>query len=143
MSRVRLIFPDQFHFNTELAVRITDINYGGHVGNDSILSIAHELRVQFLQSLGYDEFNINGIGLIMSDAAIEFKNELFYGDIIYASIAVANISRVSFDIYYKLEKSENNENSTVSLIKTGMVCYDYSLKKMTAVPEEFKSKFSN
>ena len=132
--------PAHINFKTELPVRITDINYGGHVGNDSILSIAHELRVQFLKSLGYEEMNCEGVGLIMSDAGIEFKNELFYGDIILATIAVDNISKISFDIFYTLEKRMEEKTILVALIKTGMVCYDYASKKIAAVPEAFKIK---
>ena len=39
-----------------------------------------------------------GVGL-MADAGIEFKNELFYGDTVIASVACAGFSKVSFDIY--------------------------------------------
>jgi acyl-CoA thioester hydrolase len=140
MSRIRLTMPAHINFSTELPVRITDINYGGHVGNDSILSIAHELRVQFLKSMGYEELNCEGVGLIMSDAGIEFKSELFYGDIILASIAADNFSKIAFDIYYTLEKRMEEKTVPVAFIKTGMVCYDYSLKKVAAVPEAFKAK---
>ena len=34
--------------------------------------------------------------MIMSDVAIEFKNELFYGDIIKASVAAGDFSRAAF-----------------------------------------------
>ncbi len=140
MSRVRINMPLSILFKTELPVRITDINYGGHVGNDSILSIVHEIRVQFLKSLHYDEFNVAGAGLIMSDAVIEFKNELFYGEIILASLSVENISKVSFDLFYKLEKNIGEETVIVAIVKTGMVCYDYSAKKIIPVPKEFIEK---
>ena len=33
--RVRLKIPDSFHFETTLSVRVSDLNYGGHLGNDS------------------------------------------------------------------------------------------------------------
>lgn len=140
MSRVRINMPLQIQFKTELPVRITDINYGGHVGNDSILSIAHEIRMQFLKSLNFDEFNLAGAGLIMSDASIEFKNELFYGETILASLSIENVSKVSFDLFYKLEKKNADKTVLVALIKTGMVCYDYSAKKIVAVPKEFIEK---
>ena len=48
MERIKLNLPEQFLFSTNIAVRITDINYGGHVGNDSFLSLIHEARQQFL-----------------------------------------------------------------------------------------------
>ena len=39
MARIRLSMPEKFIFTTELPVRITDLNYGGHVGNDVFLSL--------------------------------------------------------------------------------------------------------
>jgi len=86
--------------------------------------------------------NFAGVGMIMSDVAIEFKNELFYGDVVKASVAITEISKVSFELCYKLEKEVNNKLILVAMAKTGMVCYNYDKKKITAVPEEIKSKFT-
>ena len=137
MSRVKIDLPPHFPFTTEIPVRITDLNYGGHVGNDTVLSIIHEARVRFLVSKGYSELNVDGAGLIMSDVCIQFKNELFYGDNIRISVAVTNFSKVSFEVYYLLETSQESERKTVAIAKTGMLCYDYNRKKIAAVPESF------
>lgn len=132
--------PDKFSFATSIPVRITDINYGGHVGNDALLSLIHEARMQYLKQYGYSEMEFAGFGLIMADAAVEFRNELFYGDTVIASVACNDFSKVSFDIYYKLEKifvQTTEEKRTIAAIaKTGMVCYDYANKKIATIPEE-------
>ena len=140
MARIRIDLPEHFAFKTSIPIRITDLNYGGHVGNDKILSLIHEARVQFLTQLGYSEFAFAGAGLIMADAGIEFKNELFYGETVIISIACSNYSKVSFDIFYKLEKVSGNEttgkNIRVANAKTTMACYDYANKKIISIPEE-------
>src|SRR5690606_6537883 len=135
MARIRIEMPEQFPFSTQFSVRITDINYGGHGGNDVILGMIHEGRKQYLSSLGYTEMEFEGVGMIMSDVAIEFKNELFYGDIIEISVAAGNFSRVGFDLYYKIEKLEGDKKIIVANTKTGMVCYDYDKKKIATLPE--------
>ena len=140
MPRTKLSLPEHFSFTTEIPIRITDINYGGHVGNDSILSIIHEVRVQFLRHHGYQELDMIGVGLIMADVTIEFRSELFYGDILRASIAPAEFSRVGFDLYYKLEKQAGEKWIVASNARTGMVCYDYKLKKIASVPKEAMNK---
>jgi acyl-CoA thioester hydrolase len=140
MPKTRLILPERFPFTTQLSVRVTDLNYGGHVGNDSILSLIHEIRVQFLVHHGYQEFNLAGAGLIMTDVAIEFKNELFYGDTIWASVAASEFSRVGFEIYYKLEKKSGDKMATVAVARTAMICYDYKAKKIVSVPKEVCTK---
>jgi acyl-CoA thioester hydrolase len=140
MPRTKLVLPEHFAFTTEIPVRITDLNYGGHVGNDSILSILHEVRVQFLRSHDYKELDLAGVGLIMADVTIEFRSELFYGDILRASIAASEFSRVGFDLFYKLEKPVGEKWVSVSNARTGMVCYDYKLKKIAPVPKEAVNK---
>jgi len=144
MARVKIDLPDNFSFTTLIPVRITDINYGGHVGNDAILSLIHEARIQFLKQWDYSELDFGGVGLIMSDAGIEFRSELFYGETAIISVACSGFSRVSFEIYYKLEKIPLNmtdeKRIMVAAAKTGMVCYDYPNKRITVVPEEARKK---
>lgn len=140
MSRIKIDLPANLNFQTSIPVRITDLNYGGHVGNDAILSLIHEARMQFLKNIGYSELEFSGLGLIMTDAGIEFKNELFYGDTVFASVGCANLSKVSFDIFYKLEKKVNDSSQLVATAKTGMVCYDYAKKKVSSIPEEARRK---
>lgn len=142
MARIKVELPEHFSFSATIPVRITDLNYGKHVGNDTILSMIHEARVQYLASYGYGELTLAGLGLIMSDVAIEFKSELFYGDVVTVSVAAADFSKIAFDLYYKLEKSKGDTKQLVAIAKTGMVCYDYDKKKVAAVPEEVMSKLS-
>jgi acyl-CoA thioester hydrolase len=134
MARISIDLPATFTFTASIPVRITDLNYGGHVGNDSILSIIHEARVQFFNSFGYSEQNFGGVGTIMSDVVINYKNELFYGGLIDASVAVRNVSKVSFDLVYLLK----NNQTIIAEAKTGMVCFNYEKRKVTALPEEVR-----
>lgn len=136
MSRIKIELPEQFYFSTAIPIRITDLNYGGHVGNDTVLTLIHEARVQFLKQYGYEELSFEGVSLIMSDAAIEFKAELFYGDIVTAYVIAAHPIRVGFDVFYKLMKND----TVVAIAKTGMVCYNYSTKKVVSVPAKAKEK---
>ena len=138
MARIKLAIPSHFLFSTLIPIRITDLNYGNHVGNDSILSILHEARVQYLKSFGFAELDFAGVGLIMSDVGIEFKAEAFYGDVVKAYVTVQNLSKVGFDLYYKLVRGENEE--VVALAKTGMLCFDYGKRKIAPVPDEASEK---
>lgn len=145
MSRVKIQLPEQFPFSCSVPVRITDINYGGHVGNDTVLSIIHEARMQYFKSFGYSEMNVGGAGMIMADAAVEFKNELFYGDTVIASVKAAEISKIGFDLIYKLEtfrQTQGDKKILVAAAKTGMICYDYEKKKIITVPGEVRQRLS-
>lgn len=138
--------PGQFSFSTSIPVRITDVNYGNHVGNDAVLSIIHEARMQFLKNFGYTELNFAGTGIIMSDVAIEFKNELFYGDIVIASVTATDFSKAGFDIYYKLEtlrQAQDDKKILVAVAKTGIVCFDYTRKKIVQIPGEALTRLTS
>ena len=142
MERIKVSLSDNFAFSTIVAIRITDLNYGGHVGNDVFLSLIHEARLQFLQHHGYSELDFAGAGLIMADAAIEFKRELVYGNEVKISVAANGFDKLGFDIIYLMEVREGDKWLTAGKAKTGMLCYDYAAKKKVAVPAEAIEKFS-
>ena len=138
MARIKIDLPANTIARVKLKVRIGDINYGNHVGNDSFVSFIHEARIQWLQQNGFSEMDINGTGLIMADLAIEFKKEAHYGEDILIAISAGEISRVSFELYYQLSTERNQVAVLLAKAKTGMVCYDYQHKKTVSVPDCLK-----
>ncbi len=143
MARVKIDMPDTFGFNTSIAVRITDINYGGHLGNDAIVSVLHESRMRYLASLGCTELEFFGVALIMSDLAVTYKGEGFYGDTLRVEVAAGELSSVGFDLYYRLGTEREGKSIVVAEAKTGMVCFDYGARKVARLPEVFKQQISN
>ncbi len=143
MARIQIDCPEQFSFHCTIPVRITDINYGSHAGNDAILGMVHEARMQYLQSLGYTELSFAGCGLIMSDAVLQFKQELFYGETVEVSVQATELGRIGFDLVYKMEKMAEGKKVTVAIAKTGMICYNYGLKKPVSIPEEAAAKLKS
>jgi acyl-CoA thioester hydrolase len=141
MERIKLIPPTNFDFSTKIKVRITDINYGNHVGNDTYLSYLHEARMQYLKHFRHTELNINGISLIMSDIAIQLKSELVYGDEFEVFVEACNFDKLGFDIFYKLVHTTTKQ--TIAIAKTGMVGFDYNLKKKISLPADFHENFKS
>jgi acyl-CoA thioester hydrolase len=136
MNRLKVTLPDHFSYSTPLTIRLSDLNYGGHVGNDAILSILQEARQQFLRSRGQEELNIDGYGLIMVDALIEYKKELNYADSIIVSVIAIDFDKMGFDFYYKIELIQEGKWILATRAKTGMLFYDYANKKKVPVSEE-------
>ncbi|MET4161440.1 thioesterase [Marinobacterium iners] len=138
MARIKLDMPDNYLFSTELCVRISDINYGGHMGNDAVLSMVHEARLRFLKHYHYAEFDVEGAGIIMTDSAIVYKAESFHGDRVQVDVTVADFNKYGCDLYYLL----SNKDTAVEIAhaKTGIVFFDYTDRKVVAVPEGFRNK---
>ena len=140
MSRIRIIVPQKKHFSTSVSLRVYDMNYGNHLGNDSVLSIAHEVRIRFLNSLGLSEHNFYGYGLLMADSAVVYKKQGIYGDKLEIRLSVIDLSKYGFGLVYQMINTKNNHE--LCRVKTGLVCYNYYDKKLVQLSNKFKVLFS-
>jgi acyl-CoA thioesterase FadM len=139
MARIKMEFPRSPVFSTDIDLRISDINYGGHLGHDSILSLTHEARVRFFRNFGFSELDVDGPGIIMSDVAIVYKSESFYGETMVVEIAVCDFMKYGCDLVYRL--TEKGSGKVVAIAKTGIVFMDYAERKIAPVPKKFKKLF--
>jgi acyl-CoA thioester hydrolase len=136
MARVELDLPASFPFTTRLAIRIGDINYGGHLGNDAVLALAQEARLRFLVSHGFaDEREVGGLGLIMADAVVVYRAEGRYGMELQIDLALSDVRSRSFDVLYRL--GDAADGSEIARVKTGLVWFDYATRKVARMPEAF------
>lgn len=135
MARVKLELPEVFCFSTELDVRVTEINYGNHVGNDRMVSLIHEARLRFLRKMGFGEFNIGGIGLMVSDLVVAFKAESFVGDVLKFEVGVTDFNKYGCDFIYRVTNADDGK--LVTEAKTGIVFFDYDERKIALVPKVF------
>ena len=140
MSRVKIKFPDENPLHRAIIpVRIGDINYGGHVGNDAILSLIHEARMHMLSQWGYDEMNAGGNSLIMADVMIAYRGEAFYGDVLNINIYADEFTPRSFDLLYHISCNREGKTYEIAHAKTGMACFDYTTRKTTVIKEPLKN----
>ena len=144
MGRVKLKFPAENPLYTAtISVRIGDINYGNHVGNDAILSIIHEARMQMLRHSGYDEMNAAGNSLIMADVMIAYKGESFYGDVLTVDVYAEELTSVSFDLLYRISTQRGGVITQIAHAKTGMVCFDYHMRKVATMTDGLRAFLEN
>jgi acyl-CoA thioester hydrolase len=139
MARMKLDLPEKFDFAIDIAVRIENINYGGHLGNDSLLSLIHEARINFLKKHGFTESDIGGVGIIMVDTVILYKSESFHGDVLTFEVAVQNVGRAGCDFVYRVTNKDTEKD--VAHAKTGIVFFDYDKRKVVNTPEVFVGLF--
>lgn len=143
MGRVKIKFPEQKPLITVvLPVRISDVNYGGHMGNDSVLSIIHEARMQLLHSWGYTELDAGGNSLIMADVMIAYKGQAYYADMLTVIVYVEEITEYSFDLLYLISTIRNEVKTDIAHAKTAMVCFDYKVNKVTEITKTLKGRLT-
>ncbi|MBN2430156.1 MAG: thioesterase family protein [Acidobacteria bacterium] len=135
MARIRIHLPSEFPFRTELTVRISDINYGGHLGNDAVLSLVHEARLRFFATHGLSEMDVGGCGIIMVDTAVEYRGEGFHGDRLLVEVGVGDVSAKGCDVLYRVSRPA--DGLEIARAKTGIVFYDYERRKVVRMPPAF------
>ncbi|HRW99059.1 MAG TPA: thioesterase family protein [Cyclobacteriaceae bacterium] len=132
--RLSLEIPEKFIYKTELVVRASDLNYGGHVGNDNVLTLMQEARILFYNHIGFkDEIHFEGnVGQIISDALVIYKSESFLGDRLAIQIGVTDFNKYGFDLIYLITNQTTGKEAARG--KTGIVCFDYVKRKVASVP---------
>ena len=143
MARVQLELPEKFSFVTELTVRASDLNYGNHVGHDRILTLMQEARISYYRTLGFkNELNFEGpVGQVIADVAVQYKSESFLADVLIIKIAVSDFSKYGFDMYFLIENKMTGKE--IARGKTGIVCFDYDIRKVARIPEGLRQKLQS
>lgn len=138
MARIKIELPERFAFSTELEVRVGDLNYGNHLGNDSVLTLVHEARRRFLVSLGLEEIAADGMGFVIADAAVVYRSQAFYGERLRIEVAAGEFASRSCEFVYRL--SQAGDGRTVAEAKTGVVCFDFHAQKAVVFPPAMLTK---
>ena len=128
-------------FTTSITIRVTDLNYGGHLGNDSLYSFFHEARVRYLAELGLNEGDIGGgVSLAQTEGYVEYKGEAFLGDVLEAEVHIDVTKRTRFRVNYKFLRRQDSR-----LIGTGyavLAAFDYATRKPQRLPNSFIEKIN-
>ncbi|MEY2595765.1 MAG: hypothetical protein RL634_279 [Bacteroidota bacterium] len=138
MRKNKIEIPTAPCFTTKIDIQISDINYGGHVGNERYLLFAQETRLRFLSELGFSEIKFGEHGLVLAEATVEYFHELFYGDQITVELSIGEIGRASFECFYAIEVIRAEKKMMAAKVETKMACFDYSERKIKSIPDHLK-----
>lgn len=137
MSRVRVSSPEQFLFSMERSVGISDLNYARHVDSVAMVQILNEARLQFLASLGFTEGNIYGLGMVVTDMAVDYRAESFANDHLIIDVGVSEFNRYGFD--FSLQVTNSSLENVVCGAKIGVVFFDFDNHQIAPMPDAFKN----
>lgn len=140
MPRVKIAMPEKFLFSMEYPVRFSDLDYARHLNSVAMVNVLHEARLQFLAQLGLTESNIFGLGMVVTDMAIDYRSESFARDILVVQVGVDKFNRYGCDICFQVTNSALDRN--VCNAKMGVVLFDFDKHKIAPVPPAFKSLVS-
>lgn len=137
MARIRLEFPTPICFQHQLSVRISDLNYGAHLGHDQLVSLVHEARAQWFRSAGHHELDIEGVGIVVAELAVNYQAEAFFEDQINIELSVGEAGSKSVEIYYRLRRVQ--DDVVIAIAKTGVVFFDFQQRCAVPMPAAFRA----
>lgn len=140
MARIQIELPERFPFVTELPIYIGHINYGKHLDNAALLTLVSEARVRFFKALGYTELDVEGVGIIIADAAVQYRSEAFHGETLLIEMAAADFNKYGFDLVWRL--SDKATAREVARGKHGIIFFDYEARKPALVPQAFVERLN-
>jgi acyl-CoA thioester hydrolase len=138
MPRIRIDLPESFAFSTEIPVYIGHINYGNHLDNAQLIALVSEARVRFFKSLGYAEFDIEGVGIVIADVAAQYRSEGRHGETMVVAMAAEHFNEHGCDLVWRM--SDKASGREVARGKHGIVFFDYAVRKPMPVPPGFLAK---
>lgn len=138
MARLKLQFPEhQYCYSTLLDVRVSDINNGNHLANDSMISMLSEARARFLFEFGVRE--TEGDGIIVTDLATTYRAEAHARDQLLFEVGVMDFNKYGGDITFRV--SRPLDQTLIAMAKYGFVFFNYGSGQVVPMPDDFRAKF--
>ncbi len=128
-------------YSTLFTTRVSDINYGGHLGNDRVLSLFHETRVRWLSKQGWSEADIDGVGIVQTEAHLRYRAQAFLGDELSCSLEVTELKSRGFTLRYKLTRI--SDHAVIADGSTVLRFFDYKAQSIASTPPRFIEVFGN
>jgi YbgC/YbaW family acyl-CoA thioester hydrolase len=126
---------NDFRFTMPYKVRVADVNYGNHVSNAAVLSFFQDGRIGYLAEVGgFSEMDIGGCGIILPEAQVRYRAEMFLNDDLVIGVRVDRLKNSSFIMAYRIER----DGVVTAEGTTALVAFDYDKRRPRRLPEGFR-----
>lgn len=135
MERVKLNFPtDAVIHHHSISVRVTDMNYGRHLGHDALVSLLHESRLQALMALGFPEWDLAGYPSVVADLAVQYQSEARCPDVLVVETAIPDPAGKALSVYHRVLADEGAR--LLATARLNLLVIDPAKGRPVAVPAE-------
>ena len=114
----------------------------GHVNNAVYFTYFEQARLVMAETLGLKrELDAAGLGLILAQAACNYKVQVKFGDTIDVRMTVASLGRTSFVCDYELRRVK--DDAVVATGTSVQVVFDYATDRPTPIPDTLREKLTS
>jgi acyl-CoA thioester hydrolase len=141
MAKIKLKVQSNYSFQYHTTLKVRDINYGGHLGNDAVVSLLQEARMALLRELGGSELDLGDgeTGIIMNELAVNYRAEGRLMDEITIHSEINDLKTASFRICHRMARGDD----TLVLAEVGLVAFNYKTGRISEVPGVFADQVSD
>ena len=133
MQRIRLEFPSEAVVHRHsLSVRITDMNYGRHLGHDALISLLHEARAAALDSLGVKEWDLGGYPSVVADLAVQYQGEARWPDTLIIETALAGVQRKALTVFHRVVRE--SDQRLIATARLNLLLVDIETGRPVSIP---------
>ncbi|WP_249975740.1 acyl-CoA thioesterase [Vreelandella olivaria] len=137
MERVTLDFPAEAVIHRHpLTVRVTDMNYGRHLGHDTLVSLLHEARAQAFAALDLPEWDMQGYPSVVADLAVQYQHEARWPDALIIETAVPQPQGKALTVYQRIRNPDTDK--VVATARVNQLLLDFTTGRPAEVPEKVK-----
>jgi acyl-CoA thioester hydrolase len=136
MPQTKLSELEAYEFQYSLQVRPQDVNHGGHVGNDNLISLVGAARAFLFHSIGLSELDLGDgrTGIIITDMIVNYKAEAFLFDELLVDTHIDEVGHKGFRMFHRIRRGAK----IIALVETGFATYNYATRKTVPVPASFR-----
>lgn len=138
MARIQITLPALLPFSTAIPLLISHINFANHLDNAQLLGLVSEARARYFKHLGYTEMDVEGVGIVVADAAVQYRSEAFHGETLVVEMGTADFHPHGCDLMWRI--SDQASGREVARGKTGIVFFDYPTRSKAPVPDAFRQR---
>ena len=138
-KKIIMLPHKNFKHHTSIQMRFSDIDAMNHLNNATYLTYFEVARVKYLDEVTKADWDDTRYGLIVAKAEINYKQPVFYTDVIEVHTRCAKIGNKSFVLEYELVKVLKDGTRQVAAQGiTIQVAYDYQEHQSIALLEQWK-----
>ena len=140
MPRIKLKKNSSYEFQYRTQIKVRDLNYAGHLGNDSLVGILHEARADLFNHLNAAELDLGDgtTGIVLTDLVINYLGEGHMFDELTVMSHVDEIEKTGFRVFHYAI----NENRPIALAESGIRAFDYQKRKIVKIPKIFLDRLN-
>lgn len=118
-------------------VRFADVDMAGHVHNSVYLHWFELARMEYLKHVIPADNDWRTQGLILARNEVDHRMPVRLNDAIVAEAWCSAVGRSSFDLSYRIQRSNGDRPGVCAEGRSVLVCFDYVRERSMAIPNDW------